>query len=355
MQNQNVKKIEMSSDKNGRRKRQRRKNMIGYYILVIFLALAIGASLSVTLLFNIKEITISGTSIYENHDVISASGISAGDNLVRLSKENARTRILDTMTYIDDVIIKKNFPDKVYMEIIPSVEMACLHYKDETENRDGYVVVSENWRILSLDDKIENQNLVLVKGYFPTKKDMEKAEKGILKEEVEDVVIEEKKQLIPNILNKNKDVALREILEQIKLGNIENIVSIDLTSDYDIILDYNNSIKIMIGNSQDIEYKLKYAYHIITEQLRKNKSGYLIYHESLGYSYVTKEEYEEINQKSENISQYTTTTTTTTIPTVTTVTSATQSSVAGTGITTTVTQSSTTNVTTSVTAVSGSR
>ena len=110
------------------------------------------------------------------------------------------------------------------------------------------------------------------------------------KEEKEKFVIEEKT-LLHTDDDISNDETLKEIINQIKSGNISDISSIDLSTDY--------SIKIMIGNAFDIEYKLAYAYHIITNELRQNKSGYLIYHDSLGYSYVSKEEYDEINKKSE--------------------------------------------------------
>lgn len=293
MQNQNVNKVNINDNKNRRRKRQRQKDLRGYIFVIIFLAIAIGASLSVTLLFNIKEIEISGTTMYENTDIIKSSGISAGDNLVRLSTEKAREKILSEMLYIDDVKIKKSFPDKVCMEITPSVEMAYVEY------RGGYLLISEGYRILGMYETIENPDLMVIKGYFLTNEELAKKEKNEdEKEEKEKFVIEEKT-LLHTDDDISNDETLKEIINQIKSGNISDISSIDLSTDYNIVLDYNNSIKIMIGNAFDIEYKLAYAYHIITNELRQNKSGYLIYHDSLGYSYVSKEEYDEINKKSE--------------------------------------------------------
>ena len=73
---QNVKKIEIDNKKNRKRQRRRQKNMIGYYILVGFLALSIGISLSVTFLFNIKQIVFIGSSQYDTVEIIKASDIS---------------------------------------------------------------------------------------------------------------------------------------------------------------------------------------------------------------------------------------------------------------------------------------
>ncbi|MBE6842491.1 MAG: FtsQ-type POTRA domain-containing protein [Ruminococcus sp.] len=291
MQNQNVNKVNLNDNKNGRRKRQRQKDMRGYIFLIVFLAVAIGASLSVTLLFNIKEIEIAGTTMYESTEIINSSGIKAGDNLVRLSTEKAREKILSEMLYIDDVKIKKSFPDKICMELTPSVEMAYVEY------RGGYLLISEGYRVLGFYETIENPDLMVIKGYFLSEDEViAKMEED---ENYERITVLEKTRLVTDD-DKNEEILI-QILEQINKGNISDIVSIDLSTDYDIVLNYNNSINIMIGNSFDIEYKLRYAYHIITNELRQNKSGYLIYHDSLGYSYVSKEEYDEVNKKSETL------------------------------------------------------
>jgi hypothetical protein len=136
------------------------------------------------------------------------------------------------------------------------------------------VIISEGWRITGYSEEPENKELMVIKGFRP-------------------VTTEEK--TILNSKENEKNKALSEILSVIKSQGIEKIVAIDMTDNYDVVLDYDNRIKIKIEKPSDVEYKLKYAYKIITEELRENKSGYLIYRNQLGYSYVSKEEYDRIN------------------------------------------------------------
>jgi len=269
---QNVNKVDLNDNKNGKRKKRRQRNVFGYYILVIFLTLGIGFSLSVTLLFNIKKIVIKGTTQYGNADIIRTSGVIKGDNLIRLDTKEARKKILDNMLYIDDAVIKKGFPDKLYIELTPSEKYAYMECKG------GYMVISKGWRILELSSDTTDKNLITIKGFNPVSNEVMNTASSS---------------------DKSKDKILHEILDQIIKQKIEKIVSIDLTDKYDIKINYENRINILIGNSSDIEYKLKYAYQLLneTKELGKNKSGYLIYHEDLGYSFITSEEYDKINSK----------------------------------------------------------
>ncbi|MDO5148642.1 MAG: cell division protein FtsQ/DivIB [Oscillospiraceae bacterium] len=267
---QNVKKVNIENKNNQKRNRRRRKNMFGYYVLVAVLASGIAASLSVTLLFNVHEVEITGLdgASYTEEEIVSSSGISRGDNLVRMNTEEIRTDMLSNLLLIDDVKIKKSFPHKVEMNVVPSVETAYV------ECSGGYVLISENWRIIGQKEKPENKNLIVVKGF--------------------DCVTSEEKTILTSN-DHDKGEILKNILDEIKKQNIEKMVSVDISDKYDIELNYDNRITIKIEKPDDVEYKLKYAYKIITDELRENKNGYLIYRNSLGYSYVSEEEYNRIN------------------------------------------------------------
>jgi cell division protein FtsQ len=249
--------------------------MTGYYILVVVLAIAIAFSLSVTVLFNVTEVIVNGAtaSRYSQSDIAASSGIKAKDNLVRMNTQKIREKMLEELLYVDDIAITKKFPDKVLIEVTPSIDIAYV------ECIGGYMIISEGWRITGHADAPDNKELMVINGFEAKSNE----EKTVMTSEDND-----------------KDQALKEILNEIKKQNIRNIVSIDISDKYDIVINYDNRIKIKIEKPNDIEYKLKYAYKIITEELRENKSGYLIYRNSLGYSYVSDEEYNRINHNTNN-------------------------------------------------------
>jgi cell division septal protein FtsQ len=271
---QDVKKVNIENKNNIKFKRDRRRknSLTGYYILVIILSLMIAGVLSVTFVFNVHSINInicgSGSTEYSEEELLKSSGIVGGENLVRMNTEKIREKMLEALLCIDDVTIRKDFPNTVEISVIPSVPAAYV------ECRGGYMIVSENWRIIGQVTEQADDSLITVKGFDPVSNE----EKSVMKSKDPD-----------------KDEALRIILDEITSQKIENMVEIDLSDKYDIVLNYDNRIKIKIEKPVDVEYKLQYAYKIITEELRENKSGYLIYRNSLGYSYVSDEEYRRVN------------------------------------------------------------
>ena len=271
---QDVKKVNIENKNNIKFKRDRRRknNMTGYYILVVILSLMIAGVLSVTFAFNVHSINIniigSGTTEYSKDELLQHSGITGGENLVRMNTEKIREKMLEELLCIDDVTIKKDFPNTVEIDVLPSVPAAYVECKG------GYMIVSENWRIIGQVVEPEDKGFIVVKGFDPVSNE----EKSVMQSKDTD-----------------KDEALKIILDEIKSQKIENMVEIDISDKYDIILNYDNRIKIKIEKPVDVEYKLQYAYKIITEELRENKSGYLIYRNSLGYSYVSDDEYRRVN------------------------------------------------------------
>lgn len=267
---QDVEKVEMNSGSSVKRQRRRKRKLHGYYFLVLFLVLVIGTALSMTLLFNIKEIVIIGSSQYNNVDIIKTSGISRGDNLIRLDTGEARSKVLAEMLYLDDIKFRKKFADSLEVELFPSNEMAYVQCQG------GYMLISEGWRILGVSEQPEKKGLLKINGFDP------------LTNEPKDTM---------RSSDPDKNELLKNIMTAMDKNGLTNITVIDISDKYDITLVYEGRINIMLGNSKDLEYKLKYAKHILKEELRDNKIGYLIYHDSLGYSYVSKEEYDMINRK----------------------------------------------------------
>ncbi|MDO5560159.1 MAG: FtsQ-type POTRA domain-containing protein [Oscillospiraceae bacterium] len=272
---QNVKKIDIDKNQNGKRSRRRRRNFVGYYFIVIFLVVTIGVSLSVTLLFNINDIVVTGNTLYDSVEIIKATGIVKGDNLVRLNTEDAEKNILKKMLYVDDVKIKKGFPDKLYISLTPSVAMAYVQCQG------GYMLISHGWRILDLTETPQDQSLLVINGFNPESTD--RATKA-------------------SSIDAGKNAILSQMLAQIDEQQMQNLISIDLSDKFNLKINYDNRITIVIGNSTDIKYKLKFANQLLTQtqELGENKKGYLIYHESHGYSFITEEEYNQINEKAAN-------------------------------------------------------
>ena len=85
--------------KNSRKRIRRRNRMRNVYGLVVLLLVATAViTISYTFLFNINEIRVSGESdMYSAEEIVMASGINEGDNLLRLDCGKSEQMILDQL------------------------------------------------------------------------------------------------------------------------------------------------------------------------------------------------------------------------------------------------------------------
>lgn len=239
-----VVKTNVKRNQNSKRARRRRRNVPLYCFLVIIFVLGIGILLSVTLFFNINKISIKGEVDYSNEDIIKMSGISIGDNMVRMDTQKIKSNILNSMIFIEDVNVDKKYPDTLEINVTKCVAAANIQFENE------YILVSRKGKIL---DKVDSpqDNLIIVNGFEPAAETL-----GTY--------------LTSN--DEQKTEIYFEIFEYIANNQENKIRNIDMTDKYDIIINYDNRINFELGNSNDITYKLKLA-ETVFDDLGDDKKG----------------------------------------------------------------------------------
>lgn len=252
---------------NSKRERRRKRFLPLFYFIVAVLVLILAVTLSMTVLFNIKTIYIEGSSEYEASQIVEASEIYKGDNLVRLNTEVAKQKILKNLMYIDDVTIKKEFPDKIIIKTVASVPAMNIY-----NGNNEYMLVSEGLKLLLITDS-PRENLLNVKGFEPS------IIEGETKLQSED---DQKVKILETIYNQLKSE-----------GILSNVVEVDLSDRYNISINYANRIFIELGAYSDLEYKIRYAHTIIRDNISPQKSGYLTFVNSKEVSFVEKDKYEQ--------------------------------------------------------------
>lgn len=267
-----IQKTSIEKISNVKRERRRKRLQPVFYLIVVVLVLILIVTLSMTVLFNIKTIKVEGSSEYEASEIVEASEIYKGDNLVRLNTEVAKQRILTNLMYIDDVTIKKEFPSTLVIETVAGVP--AMNIQDGND----YILVSEGLKRLS-DTKEPQENLLAVIGFEP------KIVEGDTKLISED---EQKAKILDTIYNQLKDLDI-----------VDKIVSIDITDKYDIIINYSDRIYIKLGAYSDLEYKIRYANTVITQNISEQKRGYLIFVNSNSASFVEKDKFETYSEQVE--------------------------------------------------------
>ena len=100
-----------------KRAARRKKRAGAFFLAFMFVLLCVGAVLSVTILFPVKNITVDGDSVYSKQEIISASAITEEDNLIALSSKSVISRISKNLAKSGEITIKKVFPDTVKITV----------------------------------------------------------------------------------------------------------------------------------------------------------------------------------------------------------------------------------------------
>jgi len=243
-----VVKTNVKRDNSSKRVRRRNRHTKLYFFLVLIVVLGVGVLLSVTLLFNVKKINVKDDGVnYSKENIIKASGIDIGDNMVRLDADAAEKRILSSMVYVEEAEINKKYPDTLEITLKKCIPSANAEYEG------GILLLSPKGKILENVPEAQ-KDLMIVKGL-----DLTSFNQG-------EYITSEDQQKI-QIYN--------DIVNALKNCENGNVVSIDMTDKYDIIINYDNRINFEAGNQNEIAYKIKLA-DTVLKDIKEDKKGTMV-------------------------------------------------------------------------------
>ena len=213
-----------------RQKIRRKKIIIRSLVGVVFLC--IGIVLALTLFFNINKIVVTGDKVYSEKEVIEASDINIGDNLIFFSKEEVNSEITKDLPYVGSVKIKRRLPST--LEIVVTKTEAYM-----ATAKDGYyIVLDKNGKVLEKDLEIIGENVILAS--LGEIKSVEVGEIISLKEE--------------KVFTK-----LNDVIKECENVGITEITSVDLSDIYNIKLVYQGRIKLELGETDENNLNSKLA------------------------------------------------------------------------------------------------
>lgn len=220
----------MQSDVNKRRamrqKKARRRRLKIAFIMFIIISLITLAIMCFTVFFPIKRINVSGSEIYSKGQIVKASKLTTEDNLFVVSEKTIEKNIRKSLPYIDEVKIKRVFPDAVILNVKDANEFA--YYITDNQN----YILSENGYVLKQQaDTPQNVFEIVTNGI--TGKVGEKAKyKNSAEQELVDVII--------------KEVAKKGI----------NVDKIDVSDSLNLTLNAEGRFIVTLGNSEYIQEKI---------------------------------------------------------------------------------------------------
>lgn len=109
--------------RNRRRRRGRASFPLRFLCLLLVLAAAVAA---LTMLFRVERIVTDGNVRYTDEELIAASGVQPGDNLVLLRKYQLKQAIFAQLPYVETVSISRSYPDALVLSVTECTAAAAL-------------------------------------------------------------------------------------------------------------------------------------------------------------------------------------------------------------------------------------
>lgn len=225
-------------------RRVRRRNItLGLFAFLILCGICI-----FTPVFGVSKISVTGNKILSDRDIIKASDIEIGDNFFFLDTGEIETAI-NALGYIDKVDVKRKFFTRIEIAVTEARESAYVAFSG------NYVGIDVTGKVLSVNKSSKiNPKKAVISGFKI---------KSVSKGEI----------IVP--ANESKFRVVTEILKLLEGKKILPYTSkIELTDLKNIYLVLDTQTRIILGNSDDLEYKIEYAKVILDKQ--PNARGGLI-------------------------------------------------------------------------------
>ena len=259
-----------------RPRRRRRRNMAPVYLLLAVLMLAVVVILSLTVLFKAKNIEVEGLSRYTVEEVLQTAGLTGDENLLLLDEEKIEQTLCATLLYIESVEVRAQLPATLHITVQEAEPFAAL------ADTGFYWVVSKTGKVLEKSQGYDQPaGTALLIGALPPEKSLEEYAAALE---------------IPRIrfVDERTQAAFTEIVSTVDEMQLGRITAIRAADYIDLAFVLEDRVKVLLGNSVDLDYKLKFVRTILQEQvgegqlavINARESG----HVSLRTTGVTQEE-----------------------------------------------------------------
>lgn len=234
-----------------KRKKRRRRGGLGRLLRPLSFILAAAAIVAaLTLFFKIQTIEVSGTSRYRADDIIAASGVEIGDNLVLLDRYKISQRIYTSLPYVTVVSPKPKFPDTLEIEITETRAVAAI------QGGGGFWLISAEGKILEAVDSRVADDYLRLDGVWA----VEPAVSSPL------VLPEE------SPLSSDRLCSLLGALEE--QNALARTGSINLSDSRSLILEYDGRFRVEMLYDADFDFKVTCLVSVV-DKLEPNQTGTL--------------------------------------------------------------------------------
>ena len=220
------------------------------YAPLALILIAAAAIVFLSLFFRVSIIQVKNDTVYTDEEIMAASGIEKGVNLLFINNFSAVSSIYATMPYVESVSLKRAMPNRIILEVTGSEAAACVSFGDD------YWLINASGKLLEKIDARAARSFIRVEGMEP----LQPVAGEIM------TVSEE---------NTGTDVFLYELLGQFRLRNIvKKIDWVDLSDLNDPRFSYDGRYTVILSSTTDLSRRLSLIESAIA-QLAEGDAGTL--------------------------------------------------------------------------------
>lgn len=242
------------------KKRVRRNKMKRKFLLVCFLLFIVIMILLYAPFMQVKMINCTGNIYVSTEEILAASKICKGNNIFRINKNKA-IDLIEDISYIKSVKIDKRLPSTINI-IVEECKLSAYILSNKE-----YIYLDETGKVLQISDAPPTGSVPVVTGVKVTKS------------EVNEII---------GLKNENQLEALKNILLSISESKFNGLITlIDVTKPDNTKFILNNTLEIILGNTDNLDYKINFMAAGAYDSLGSTRAGTLDV--SYGSSAVFKE------------------------------------------------------------------
>lgn len=208
--------------------------------------------ISMVLFFRVRTIEVTGGKYYTADEVIAASGLSKGDNLLTISRAKTSGNVLAALPYIKSVQVTRHLPDTIEL----SVTEYEVTYAVKSEAGDFYLVTADGKVAEKVDDQRAAEH-IKIEGFT------------IASPVVGEFFTVSGDQLVAE----GQRVAMTALLTQLEASALtKEVASVEIPASYELALWYADQYYVKLGDKENLDYKLEYLKAVL-EKLEDYQTG----------------------------------------------------------------------------------
>jgi cell division protein FtsQ len=235
---------------NEQKRRHRRRLSAFAYFLIVLMIIVCGVAVATVYLVKIETLEISGKTQYSRTQLLSAGGIKLGERLFLFDRKKAEAAITAKLPFVESAVIKLKPFNGFNVELVSDTPFLAAEIKD------GYALTDKVFKVLDVTNTLNKYSgIIIVKGSGAVNPTLgHKLSTGV----------------------ENRLIRAAEIISGIRKNKFDKINKVDVSSDYQLSVIYDNRITIVLGTYADIDEKLKSAAFMINnKEVQDNEKGVL--------------------------------------------------------------------------------